>query len=130
MGGHVSLGSHAVVSGMTGIHQFTNVGAGVFIGGGLRVDRDVPPFSKALGEPLRWAGINDRALVRMGLDRSATAVYLKSVYRLLVREGISTFRERLEQLSLETPDVAMVRDILLAFMKSRKRGLLSFSRRR
>ena len=42
LGGHVRIGEGAVVSGMTGVHQFASIGAGAFIGGGLRVDQVLP----------------------------------------------------------------------------------------
>ncbi len=82
MGGHVRIGSGAVVSGMTGLHQFVTVGPGVFIGGGLRVDKDVPPFCKALGEPLAWAGVNEIGLQKLGFGVEA-AHFLKDFYRRL-----------------------------------------------
>ena len=85
LGGHVRLGAGAVVSGMTGVHQFTVVGAGAFVGGGLRVDRDVPPFSKALGEPLRWGGLNLTGLRRRGAGNAAG--FLDGFYRRLHGEG-------------------------------------------
>ena len=84
MGGHVRIGSYAILSGMTGIHQFSTIGEGVFIGGGLRVARDVPPFSKALGEPLVWAGVNCPALVKRGWETSAPE--LKKFYREFRRD--------------------------------------------
>ncbi len=62
MGGHVRIGEHTVVLGMTGIHQFSKIGKGCYVGGGLRVAKDIPPFSKALGEPLKMAGPNSLAL--------------------------------------------------------------------
>jgi UDP-N-acetylglucosamine acyltransferase len=82
LGGHVRLGDGAIISGMTGVHQFTVVGAGAFVGGGLRVDQDVPPFCRALGEPLRWGGLNLTGLRRGGAD-SGTAKFLDAFYRKL-----------------------------------------------
>ncbi len=86
LGGHVRIGEGAVVSGMTGVHQFASIGAGAFIGGGLRVDQDVPPFCRALGEPLRWGGLNLVGLRRRGGD-SEDMRFLESFYRMLHREG-------------------------------------------
>jgi UDP-N-acetylglucosamine acyltransferase len=87
MGGHVRIGDGAVISGMTGIHQFVAVGAGAFIGGALRVDKDVPPFSKALGDPLRWAGINEMGLARLGYGEAERKA-LKDFYRRLFELGV------------------------------------------
>jgi UDP-N-acetylglucosamine acyltransferase len=80
LGGHAWVGEGAVVSGMTGVHQFTCIGAGAFVGGGLRVDRDVPPFSKALGDPLRWGGLNLTGL-RRGASAADAPAFLDAFYR-------------------------------------------------
>jgi UDP-N-acetylglucosamine acyltransferase len=89
MGGHVRIGRAAVISGMTGIHQFVVIGDGAFIGGGLRVDKDVLPFSKALGEPLRYAGLNEIGLAKFGFP-AGTGAALKGFYRELFRQGKQT----------------------------------------
>lgn len=86
MGGHVRIGDAAVVSGMTGIHQFVTIGPGAFIGGGLRVDKDILPFSKAMGEPLRWAGLNEIGFSKLGLPEGSGSA-LKTFYRQLFAEG-------------------------------------------
>ncbi len=98
MGGHVQIGSFAVVSGMTGIHQFVQIGPGAFIGGGLRVDKNILPFSKALGEPLRYAGLNEIGIQKFCLDSKIKfpekpnspetfAGELKKVYREIFKTG-------------------------------------------
>ena len=86
LGGHVRIGEGAVVSGMTGVHQFASIGAGAFVGGGLRVDQDVPPFCRALGDPLRWGGLNLVGLRRKGSE-SETMRFLETFYRMLYRDG-------------------------------------------
>ena len=86
LGGHVCVGEGAILSGMTGVHQFVHIGAGAFIGGGLRVDQDVPPFCRALGEPLRWGGLNLMGLRRKGSESEALK-FLESFYRVVYREG-------------------------------------------
>ncbi|HKP96744.1 MAG TPA: acyl-ACP--UDP-N-acetylglucosamine O-acyltransferase [Fibrobacteria bacterium] len=118
MGGHVRIGKAAVVSGMTGIHQYVVIGAGAFIGGGLRVDKDVLPFSKALGDPLRYAGLNEMGLARSGLPAGA-GPELKAFYRGLFRDG--------RQAALagpEGPGNGALGLILKGFFEVQKRGLL------
>jgi UDP-N-acetylglucosamine acyltransferase len=119
LGGHVRVGAGAVISGMTGVHQFTVIGAGAFIGGGLRVDVDVPPFCKALGEPLRWGGLNLTGLRRGGAD-SATASFLDSFYRALHAKGAEHARTALR----ETPGFESEKTALEDFFAHRRRGLL------
>jgi UDP-N-acetylglucosamine acyltransferase len=134
MGGHVHIGKAAVISGMTGIHQFVTIGPGAFIGGGLRVDKDILPFSKAMGEPLRWAGLNEIGMAKLGLPADAGAA-LKSFYRVLFAEGKAAALERLASIdtlgAMERPSASdtmgpsgdlwmQVRD----FLGAQSRGLL------
>lgn len=117
LGGHVRVGAGAIVSGMTGVHQFTVIGAGSFIGGGLRVDADVPPFCRALGEPLRWGGLNLTGMRRNG---SQAAGFLDAFYRKLYGEGEACALEWMRaQPGFETEKAA-----LEGFFATRKRGIL------
>jgi UDP-N-acetylglucosamine acyltransferase len=84
MGGHCDLGDWVIIGGMTPIHQFVKVGAHAFVGGSSAVRKDVPPFVKASGDPLRLFGLNSVGLQRRGFtdaDRQA----LRRAYRLLFR---------------------------------------------
>lgn len=86
MGGHVRVGEGTVISGITGINQFVTIGPGAFIGGGLRAIKDVLPFTKGLGDPMRYGGINPRGLERLGFPPSSEG-WLKAAYRVLSRRG-------------------------------------------
>jgi UDP-N-acetylglucosamine acyltransferase len=119
LGGHARVGAGAIVSGMTGVHQFTVIGAGAFVGGGLRADVDVPPFCKALGEPLRWGGLNLTGLRRGGAD-AETAPFLEAFYRKLYAEDASAALAWMEKQSGFDSEKAAMED----FFAHRKRGLL------
>ncbi len=86
LGGHVEIGLGVVVGGMTAIQQFCRIGTMAFVGGTLKADRDVPPFSKALGNPLTWAGINHKACEKHGIDSSEIEIIHKA-YKLLYRSN-------------------------------------------
>ena len=62
LGGHVRIGEYATLGGVTGVQQRNQVGAYAFVGGTLKVDRDVPPASRAFGIPPKWGGLNLHAL--------------------------------------------------------------------
>jgi UDP-N-acetylglucosamine acyltransferase len=125
MGGHVRIGPGAVVSGMTGIHQFVSVGAGSFIGGNLRVDKDVLPFSKALGDPLRYAGLNAMGLARAGLGGEASA-WLQGFYRSFTAAGkAAALAAFAEPAAPAWGGEAALRGILSDFLGKQKRGLLT-----
>lgn len=69
MAGHVIIGDYVGIGGLTAIHQFVHIGDYSFIGGGLRVSQDVPPYILAAGEPIRFAGLNAVGLRRRGFTR-------------------------------------------------------------
>jgi UDP-N-acetylglucosamine acyltransferase len=119
MGGHVRMGDGAIVSGMTGVHQFVTIGAGAFVGGGLRVDQDVPPFCRALGDPLRWGGFNLVGLRRSGTE-TRTLPFLESFYRMLYREGESSARDWAKRQG----DFEDIETLLEDFFTRRQRTLL------
>jgi UDP-N-acetylglucosamine acyltransferase len=120
MGGHVRIGDGAVISGMTGIHQFVSIGAGAFVGGALRVDKDVPPFSKALGDPLCWAGLNEMGLSRLGYGEGERKA-LKDFYRRLFDGGVAEGLRELEN-GGEEPGLP---EEMRVFFKKRIRSLVA-----
>jgi UDP-N-acetylglucosamine acyltransferase len=120
LGGHARVGEGAIVSGMTGVHQFTSIGAGAFVGGGLRVDQDVPPFIKAMGEPLRWGGLNLTGLRRRsGGAEDGTAAFLDAFYRKLHDDEAAALTWMRDQAGFESEKGA-----LEEFFGNRKRALL------
>lgn len=66
LAGHVRLGDWVIVGGLTGIHQFVQVGAHAMIGFASAVSQDVPPFMMVDGNPLAVRGFNAEGLRRRG----------------------------------------------------------------
>jgi UDP-N-acetylglucosamine acyltransferase len=67
LAGHVILEDHVTVGGMCGISQFVRIGAHAYIGGQSGLERDVPPFTIALGtRPTNIKGANIVGLRRRG----------------------------------------------------------------
>lgn len=123
LGGHVHVGEGAVVSGLTGVHQFTVIGAGAFVGGGLRVDVDVPPYGKALGDPLRWGGLNLTGLRRGGAG-TETLSFLDVFYRTLYEQDAETALT----LTRATAGFEREKAALADFFARRRRALLKRKR--
>lgn len=119
LGGHVRVGAGAVISGLTGVHQFSVIGAGAFVGGGLRLDVDVPPYCKALGEPVRWGGLNLTGLRRGGAGPD-TFVFLDAFYRALSAHGAETALAN----ARGTPGFEREKAALEDFFAHRRRSLL------
>ena len=71
------------------------IGAYAFIGGCSRVAKDVPPFVKAVGNPIKLYGLNSVGLQRNGFPETVVRE-LKRAYRLFFRSelNVSQARER------------------------------------
>lgn len=87
LAGHVRIGRGANLGGGTLVHQNVRVGELSFVAGGLRLDQDVVPWSKVMGSPVRWCGINRIALERAGWEVARIAA-AESALRTLLRRGL------------------------------------------
>lgn len=120
MGGHCEIGEWAIVGGLTAIHQFVQIGAQAFVGGSSAVRKDVPPFVKAAGDPLKLFGLNSVGLQRRGFTAEQRAD-LRRVYRLLFQSK-RNLREAVTGARAELPASAHV-DALLDFIERSERGI-------
>ena len=121
IGGHVEIEDWAMLSGGVVVHQFVTIGAHSLISGLYRVSQDVPPFITAVGDPLRYGGINSIGLRRRGFsskDRTA----IKRAYRYYFRSGLKK-SDALEKINSEFPDDKNILSIV-AFIKNSKRGII------
>lgn len=121
LAGHVHIEAHATISGLCPVHQFVRIGTYAYVGGGSRVPQDVPPFTTAVGNPLRLYGINTIGLTRAGFS-SETRLALKRAYRLLFNSDL-TPTEAVRRLGAEPDLCAEVRH-LVAFVERSERGVL------
>jgi UDP-N-acetylglucosamine acyltransferase len=95
LAGHVTIDEKAIVSGLVGFHQFATIGRYSFIGGCSRVAKDVPPYVKAVGNPIKLYGLNSVGLERNGFPEDVRRE-LKRAYRLFFKSelNLSQARER------------------------------------
>ena len=121
LGGHVEIDDWAMLSGGVMVHQFVKIGTHSFIGGLFRVGKDVPPFVMAVGEPLRYGGINSVGLRRRGFS-SKDRINIKSAYRYYFRSGFKQ-SVALEKIKSEFPDDKNVISIV-NFIENSKRGII------
>jgi UDP-N-acetylglucosamine acyltransferase len=85
MGGHVTIDSRAIISGLVGIHHFVTIGEYAFVGGASKVVIDLPPYMMADGHPLKVRNINQVGLERAGFAREVVTK-LRNMYRLIYKE--------------------------------------------
>jgi UDP-N-acetylglucosamine acyltransferase len=120
MGGHVTIEEWAAVGGLTAIHQFVKIGAQAFVGGSAAVMKDVPPFVKAAGNPLKLYGLNSVGLQRRGFSEETRAV-LKRAYRLFFQSKLN-ITQALEQARVELPETPELQQFL-TFVSTSQRGV-------
>lgn len=120
LAGHVSIEDRATISGLCAIHQFTRIGRHAFIGGCSRVVQDVPPYVRAVGNPVKLFGLNSVGLQRSGFD-AAVVAELKRAYRYCFRSDLN-LSQGVERARAEIADLPEVRHFL-AFIEASQRGV-------
>jgi len=120
LAGHVHVEDYAIIGGLTGIHQFSRIGAHCFIGGASAVTKDVPPFVIASGNFAKLFGLNIIGLKRRGF-KEETINALKEAYRIIFRSSLllSVAIERVRQ---EVDDIPEVRQFI-EFIQNSERGI-------
>lgn len=120
MGGHASVGDWVVIGGMAAVHQFTSIGSHAFIGGMSAVRKDVPPYVKASGDPMKLFGLNAIGLRRRGFTDD-TRAEIRRAYRLLFQSTLP-LREAVAQ-ARATLTMSPELDDMLTFIECSKRGV-------
>ncbi len=120
LSGHITVEDHATLSGLLAIHQFVTIGTHSFIGGASRVNQDIPPYVKAVGNPVELFGLNTVGLRRAGFP-SETVAALKRAYRLLFNSSMPR-AEAVAELLAEPEQCPEVRR-LLDFVTTARRGV-------
>lgn len=122
LAGHVEIGDWVTLSGFAGVHQFCRIGAHAFVGMGVLVSGDVPPYTMVAGEGQgRPRGINSEGLKRRGFEPERIAA-IKRAYRTLYVAGLplAEAKSQLTDQAVSSDDVRA----LLDFIDSGERPLL------
>ncbi len=122
LAGHVEIGDWVILSGFAGVHQFCRIGAHAFLGMGVLISGDVPPYTMVAGDAQgRPRGINSEGLKRRGFDSDRISA-IKRAYRVLYVSG-AKFEDAKQQLADIAHDSDDVR-AFLEFIEHGTRGLL------
>ncbi|MEX2179413.1 MAG: acyl-ACP--UDP-N-acetylglucosamine O-acyltransferase [Gemmatimonadaceae bacterium] len=121
LAGHVTVEEKAILSGVSAVHQFALIGRYSFIGGCSRVAKDVPPYVKAVGNPVKLYGLNTVGLQRNGFPEDVIRE-LKRAYRLFFKSelNVSQARARAESELQHIPEV----EEFLRFFERSDRGVV------
>ncbi len=121
LGGHVKIDDWAMLSGGVMVHQFVRIGAHTLIGGLFRVSQDVPPFVMAVGEPLKYGGINSVGLRRRGFS-SKDRINIKRAYRIYYKSELKP-SEALKKIKAEFHNNKNILSIV-NFIENSERGII------
>lgn len=117
--GHVHIDDNALVSGLSGIHQFTHIGKLAMVAGGGMVVQDILPYVTAHGNRARPIKLNLVGMRRSGMNREQIQA-VKHVYKtlffshMLLKDAITKLRA--ENLPPEAT-------LMLDFINESKRGI-------
>jgi len=114
LAGHVEIGDWVIMSGFAGIHQFCRIGAHAFLGMGVLVNGDVPPYVMVgIEDHGRPRGINAEGLKRRGFDADRIAA-IKRAYRAVYVAGgsLADARARLAEMAADSEDVRAFLDFI------------------
>ncbi len=121
LAGHVQMGDHAVMGGLTAVHQFCRIGRFAITGGCSKIVQDIPPFMIADGNPARIRGVNLVGLERHGFAPESVK-WIKETFRIIYRSKMNT-RQALEAVRKELPGSEEVNQIL-EFIEQTERGII------
>ena len=121
LAGHVFVGDHAVMGGLTAVHQFCRIGRYAITGGCSKIVQDTPPFMIADGNPARVRGINLIGLERAGFSPE-TIKGIKEAFRLIYRSKYNT-RQAIEAIRNELPPSPELTEIV-EFIEQSERGII------
>lgn len=120
LAGHIHVEDHAIIGGLSGIHQFVRIGCHAMISGASAVTQDVPPYVTVSGNHARPYGLNLIGLKMRGFSEDVVRS-LKKAYRIIFRsslllsEAVKKIREEIK----DSPEV----DHFLEFIEKSERGV-------
>jgi UDP-N-acetylglucosamine acyltransferase len=122
LAGHVKVDDRAIISGLCAVHQFAKIGRHSFVGGMSRVSKDIPPYVKAVGNPVKLYGLNSVGLQRSGFPDNVVSE-LKKAYRLFFRSDVN-ITQALERAAKDLQPFPEVQ-AFIAFVEESGRGVVT-----
>ena len=120
LAGHVLVEDHAIISGLTGIHQFCRIGAHCMIGGASAITKDVPPYTIAQGNRAKLFGLNLIGLKRRNFSEK-TIKAITDAYRIVFRSSL-LMDKAIIKVETEVEDLPEVQNFI-KFIKESERGV-------
>lgn len=123
--GHVTVGSHTLIGGLSGVHQFVRIGDFAMIGFQTRLSQDLPPFVTAVGNPAEAKGPHQEGPRRAGYSAPRVDM-LKQMYRTLYRAGSSfeAAKKEIGDLRGQVAEADVDIENMLNFLNLANRGIV------
>ena len=119
--GETDVDDWAILGGSTVVHQFSHIGKHAMVGGGSKVNKDIPPYSLCGREPICYAGVNIVGLRRRGFE-SDTIRMIKDIYETIYYQG-NNVTDGLAKVEAGFPDTPEKFEII-NFIRNSKRGIV------
>ncbi|MGA2553448.1 MAG: acyl-ACP--UDP-N-acetylglucosamine O-acyltransferase [Smithella sp.] len=120
LAGHIHIENYAIISGLTGIHQFCRIGEHCMIGGASAVVKDVPPYVIAQGNHAKLFGLNLIGLKRRNFSEK-TIKAISEAYRIIFRFKL-LLEDAIKKAEAEVENLPEVNHFI-KFIKESERGV-------
>ena len=119
--GETKVDDWAILGGSTVVHQFSHIGKHAMVGGGSKVNKDIPPYALCGREPVCFAGVNLVGLRRRGFD-SDVIRNIRDIYDTLYFQGLN-ISDACAKIEAGFPD-SPEKEEILNFIRESKRGIV------
>ncbi|MBL9175857.1 MAG: acyl-ACP--UDP-N-acetylglucosamine O-acyltransferase [Verrucomicrobiales bacterium] len=120
MAGHVTVEDHAILAGMSAIHQFCRIGRLAMVAACTPVRQDVAPFMLVSGDPAVTVKANTVGLERAGMAPEVIRS-LGQAHRIVYRDGLA-MPNALARIEAELPPSDELRHFT-EFIRHSERGI-------
>lgn len=121
LGGHVEVGDFVNFGGLSAVHQFCKIGSHVMIAGGIMVRRDIPPYIKAVRNPVAYGGVNKIGLSRKGYSREDIDT-ITDIYRYIFVKN-TNLSKGIAEMESNIPESTYKNEVR-SFIANSNRGLI------
>ena len=119
--GETDVDDWAILGGSTVAHQFSKIGKHAMVGGGSKINKDIPPYVLCGREPLTYAGVNLVGLRRRGFT-SEQIRNIKDMYDVIYNSGMNV-SDALDKIEIGFPDCEE-KQTIVSFIRNSHRGII------
>ena len=119
--GETDVDDWAILGGSTVAHQFSKIGKHAMVGGGSKINKDIPPYVLCGRDPISYAGVNIVGLRRRGVT-SDQIRNIKHMYDIIYNSSMNV-SDALAKIESGFPQ-SEERDTILEFVRNSKRGII------